>query len=125
MFVDIVSSEYDLDSLEVFAEVTSKWNHHDVRQLDKDFACSKVLEISQREKLHPLSQREIKPMMSSCSAGYKQNSDGSWEITAEVKFTNRDEKEEKESENSNESSAGQGTTSKDTDPPDSRDRDKD
>lgn len=125
MFVDPVSSEYDFDLRKELAEVANQWNCHDVRHLVAEVTSRCFLEIPSKESVRSLSRYEIKPMMSSCSAGYKQNSDGSWEITAEIKFTNGDEKETKERENSNESSASQGTASKEADPPDSRDRDYD
>jgi hypothetical protein len=121
MFVDNVSAEYDLDPLEEFGEVTGKWKHHDVKQVSEDLPCRKVLEVSPREKLRSLSKCEIEPMMAGCSASYKQNADGSWEVKGEIKFTKQDNAE-KESDKGNESSAGQGTTAKDNDPPDSGDR---
>ena len=49
MFVDIVSSEYDLNSLEEFGDVVSKWNHHHVRQVSEDLLCSTILERSLAE----------------------------------------------------------------------------
>jgi len=124
MFVDIVSSEYDRESFEEFENVIGKLNHHDVRQLDADFACGKVLEFSQKGKSNSLSQRDIKPMLHSCSAGYKQNPDGSWEITTEVVFTNSEPSKDEGSQSSNENSSSQETNTSDTDPPASNDENK-
>lgn len=119
MFVDTVSSEYDLDFLEEFTKTASKWNHHEVRQLDDDSHCSKALEFTQKGKAQSLTGREIKPMMSSCSGKFRQNPDGSWEIEGKIEFKTRDDKEK---ENTNENSDNQGTTAANNDPPDSRDR---
>ena len=115
MFVDFVSSEYDLDSLEDFAGTAVSWNGHSVTRSGEDFSFREMIKPLPNQHAKSLGGREVKPMMSSCSGRYKQNPDGSWEFEGKIDFATT-------KENQTETSAGKGTTSNENDPPDSRDR---
>lgn len=126
MFVDMVSSEYDGDPFEEFRKVAD--NHDSSRQMDVNFVGRKALEFPQRAILNSLTHRDIKPMLQSCSASYKQNPDGSWEVTTNLVFTNSEPSKDESSgsnDSGGESSSCQETTVNNVDPPASNDPDKD
>lgn len=120
MFVESIATEYDVDSLEDFKDVKTKWNHHEVKQVNEDLSCRKALESSERKNASLSNYRDLKPLMTRCSGSIKYDPDtGAITISATAEF----ESGKKETESDND--AGKGTTAADNDPPDSRDRDVD
>lgn len=122
MFVESVSSEYDVDLLEDTKNITSKWNHHTVKQIDEKLSCEKALETPPREHSSMSGRWDIKPLMTKCSGSIKYEPEtGAITITGTAEFDTG----KKEPEPSHDNDAGKETTSNDVDPPDSRDRDHD
>lgn len=121
MFVDIISSDYDLDLFDDFAKTVGAFNNHNVRVINEDFACRKVIQFSHNKTLKSLCNRDIKPMMTSCSASYKENPDGSWELSTRIEFANNELNDDKSNENCNDGPSSQETAANNSNAPDSQD----
>ncbi len=107
MFVDEVSSGYDLD-FQVLEDVTSKWNHHEVKCLEEGLECRKILEAVPRKGSNSLNHRDVTPKMVRISVSYEK--DGlKGEASAEYDFTGGNNSSDKSETADNSSSSDNNT----------------